>query len=162
MIKSMITRKVQILYFIFLVACISPSFGASKEDQPNAGKADANEDVVVLSPFKVTARYVEMRLHYKTHKGKKIIQYAYVKNVVPNSIADKAGLKKKDRIVAIGDLRLEGLDAASLSSSKFSVNGKTEGDMLIVTYTIRRPKIKDEIYITLRHRIKKEKTDQQE
>lgn len=153
----MITRLYNISLFAFIIAYAFPTANAAQDASSKA----ADDDVVVMSPFQVLASSVDLRANFKTRGGKKLLKYIFVKSVAPTSIAAKAGLKEKDIIVAIGELRLEGLELSALANG-ISLKWKYEGDVPFMTYTVRRARTKGEIIITLRFPKYKKETSQPE
>jgi membrane-associated protease RseP (regulator of RpoE activity) len=142
---------IHVFFIAFLLCC------ASAYCRADATPIVTEDEVVAMSPLKVLASPVDMYVHCDRRGGKKIVQYIRVRRVAPTSIAGRAGLKKGDRIVAIGDLRLEGLELSSLIGRR--IEGKIEDDAMIMTYLVRRAKTKGEICITLRYPKKKKEAN---
>lgn len=100
------------------------------------GQDASDPDIVVLSPFQVLGKSLELEAHHSTRQGKKVLGYVRVKNVAKGSVAERAGLRTGDRIVAIGDWRLEGQDLTALNRN-FPTTIRDGQPTL--TLTVRRP-----------------------
>jgi predicted metalloprotease with PDZ domain len=111
-----------------------------------AGQDAPAKEIVVLSPFQVVAKSLEMEVHYSTHQGKKTIEYIRVKNVAKDSRADRAGLKNGDRIVALAGWRLEGQELTALNRD-FTL--KLQDGEPVFILTVRRPHHDEEHDIAL-------------
>lgn len=107
-------------------------------------------ETVELPPMQVLARSVEMSAHHSTRDGKKILEYIRVTRVTKGSMADRAGLKSGDRIVAIGGWRLTGQELTALLNRDFPTQ-RENGDALLIL-TVRRPRHAEEHDVIFRYR----------
>jgi hypothetical protein len=112
----------------------------------------ADTQIVVLSPMQVVAKSTELVAHFATYEGKKTLKYIRVKNVTTGSMPGRAGLNKRDRIVAIGVWRLEGQELTALLNRDFSTNSQ-DGEA-VLSLTVHRSGDDKEHEILFRYRQK--------
>ena len=129
-------------YWRFLLAAVLLAAGTMAP-----GQEGADAETVVLSPFQVFASSLEMSAHYTLREGKKTLGFIRVKHVAPGSMADRAGLKKGDRIVAIGGWRLEGQELTALNRD---FPTKLEDGVPVLTVTVRHSTRDEEREVRLR------------
>jgi len=117
-----------------------------------AGQDVHDTETLMLPPMQVLAKSVEMVAHHSTHQGKKTLEYIRVNMVAKGSMADHAGLKKGDRIVAIGGWRLEGQELTALNRD---FPTQRENGEAVLILTVRRPRHDEEHDVVFRYPYKK-------
>ena len=146
----------KVIAWLILLFALSPSIGLTVEASAMAaGQEGSDMETLVLSPIQVLGRSVEMEAHYTTHQGKKTLGFIRVRNVVKGSIADRAGLKKGDRIVAIRGWRLEGQELTALNRDFTTQLQDGEPTLKLA---VRRPHHDEEREVILRYPQKKQST----